>query len=336
MSDYLGGTRVSELWSKIKERLSKKQDVLTGATGQLIGIGDDGAAQATVYPFNSDLLDNSLFVGGGSQQGGGQFPINQRGETEYHSVGYMIDRWKLVKPGAEIGAELKQDGISLSVGTAMQQTFETGAIPSGAVVSFSILVENKLISTTTIWDGSYKALKDADGLVLGCDPSKEYVQIYNSKGNAEDVLKAAKLELGPIQTLAHKEGDTWVLNDPPPNYALELAKCQRCQIELCNSISGWQYVGTGVGYSEKEARIFVNLPVTLRARPTVIFDGDWRLSTNGKSAGGIAVESMSLTYFSNNLACLYIIPATEVVVGQTYYLIGHASDGAHILLDCNP
>lgn len=32
---------------------------------------------------NRNLLDNWYFVGGGSQQGGGQFPINQRGETSY-------------------------------------------------------------------------------------------------------------------------------------------------------------------------------------------------------------------------------------------------------------
>ena len=42
-------------------------------------------------------------------------------------------------------------------------------------------------------------------------------------------IKAAKLELGPVQNLAHKEGGVWVLNDPAPNKALELAKCQRYQ-----------------------------------------------------------------------------------------------------------
>ena len=45
--------------------------------------------------------------------------------------------------------------------------------------------------------------------------------------NFEAVINAVKLEPGPVQTLAHKEGDTWVLNDPPPNKALELLKCQR-------------------------------------------------------------------------------------------------------------
>lgn len=46
-------------------------------------------------------------------------------------------------------------------------------------------------------------------------------------GDRMDV-KAVKLELGSVQTLAHQDEDgNWVLNDPPPNKGLELLKCQR-------------------------------------------------------------------------------------------------------------
>lgn len=39
---------------------------------------------------------------------------------------------------------------------------------------------------------------------------------------------AAKVEIGPQQTLAKRDSDgNWVLNDPPPNKAEMLAKCQR-------------------------------------------------------------------------------------------------------------
>ena len=47
-----------------------------------------------------NLLDNWYFVGGGSQQGGGQFPINQRGETSRSGSGGFIDRWKLSGDGS--------------------------------------------------------------------------------------------------------------------------------------------------------------------------------------------------------------------------------------------
>lgn len=60
---------------------------------------------------------------------------------------------------------------------------------------------------------------------------------------------AAKLELGPVQTLAHQDTDgNWVLNDPPPNKALELAKCQRYF-----EISAWN-LSIAVALSSSEIR----------------------------------------------------------------------------------
>ena len=76
----------------VYDALFKKQDTLTGTAGQLIGIGGDGTAQATVYPSNRSLLDNGCLVN----------PVNQRGETEYvvgtneeRATRYTIDRYIL-------------------------------------------------------------------------------------------------------------------------------------------------------------------------------------------------------------------------------------------------
>ncbi len=76
-------------------------------------------------------------------------------------------------------------------------------------------------------------------------------------------LYAAKLELGTVQTLAHKEGDAWALNDPPPDKALELAKCQRYQ----QKIRGTFAIGTNE--SGEFLDIIVPLPVSMRAVPSV-------------------------------------------------------------------
>ena len=52
--------------------------------------------------------------------------------------------------------------------------------------------------------------------------------LYIRSVDCSDMILAAKLELGRNQTLAHQDEDgTWMLNDPPPDKALELAKCQR-------------------------------------------------------------------------------------------------------------
>ena len=50
--------------------------------------------------------------------------------------------------------------------------------------------------------------------------------IYNNTA-VKKVIRAAKLELGSQQTLAHQDAaGNWVLNDPPPDKTLELLKCQ--------------------------------------------------------------------------------------------------------------
>ena len=61
---------------------------------------------------NRNLLDNWYFVGGGSQQGGGQFPINQMGQTSYHESGNIFDRFKNV--GSPANLALVPDGIKMT------------------------------------------------------------------------------------------------------------------------------------------------------------------------------------------------------------------------------
>ena len=76
------------------------QNVTPGVTGVLPitngGTGANTPQQALANlgaGVNPNLLDNAIFVGGGSQQGGGQLPINQQGQTSYNSTGNIIDRW---------------------------------------------------------------------------------------------------------------------------------------------------------------------------------------------------------------------------------------------------
>lgn len=75
-------------------------------------------------------------------------------------------------------------------------------------------------------------------------------------------LRAAKLEFGDYQTLAHQDASgNWVLNDQPPNKALELAKCQmyfeRIHLKYGPFATGFSETGTilmaPVIYSPKRA-----------------------------------------------------------------------------------
>lgn len=76
---------------------------------------------------------------------------------------------------------------------------------------------------------------------------------------------AVKLELGDQQTLAHQDASgNWVLNDPPPNKALELLKCQR------------YYVGEASAFSFSNSDVMLNylicherFPVKMRTTPAI-------------------------------------------------------------------
>lgn len=187
---------------------------------------------------NPNLLDNWYFAGGGSQQGGRQFPINQRGDMEYTvgiSSNYTIDRWRTSRALVKI----QKEGITLAwnestAETALngwiQQFFEPGAIDNEQTYTFSVLVEDELITMTGKFVPEIKK--------YGVKYEKIYIIIHHigdyatigvfSEETIPRTIKAAKLELGDQQTLAHQNKDgSWVLNDPPPNYVLELAKCQR-------------------------------------------------------------------------------------------------------------
>ena len=92
-----------------------------------------------------NLLDNWYFVGGGSQQGGGSFPVNQRGKTSYStSYGSIFDCWKCGKPGSVI--TLAHDYLTLNnVGDLFQITQN---VDQGEVVTASILATDGLFSGT--------------------------------------------------------------------------------------------------------------------------------------------------------------------------------------------
>lgn len=200
----------------------------------------DPGRPAWVLTQNQNLLDNWYFVGGGSQQDGGQFPINQRGQTEYLDNGYSIDRW------------------------AMSQGADANVINSGVTFYNPSSASNGYVECRFPWNLSFTSkqitasLLLADGTLLTCSgttPSTVIsqatqvcasspingvaVRVYAPTNggkfayqimllpNATATAVAAKLELGPRSTLARLVDGEWVLNDPPPNFQQELAKCQR-------------------------------------------------------------------------------------------------------------
>lgn len=215
-----------------------------GTTGQVLAkaSGTDYDT-AWIDPVSRpNLLDNWYFAGGGSQQGGGQFPINQRGQTSYSGLGYTIDRWKINKTAGSVS--LNSDYLQIDYAANNQYANFEISLPesvtkciNGKQVTLSFLLNN----TTT------------ENLVLGCSATGGLAQnsvpstnnllctttrsmpsgisgstrffIQNLSTNAVTAkVIAVKLELGSTQTLAHQENGIWVLNEIP-DYSEQLYRC---------------------------------------------------------------------------------------------------------------
>jgi len=174
---------------------------------------------------NENLLDNWYFVGGGSQQGRGNFPINQRGQTTYGSVGYAIDRWQIDSGNT---LTLYDDYIGCNGMYQYQKTDFVRNLLGKTLTLTALCSSNELLSGTITLPNAfpaslafYWAVSSTLSFVLF--PEYQDSQVFRFDGSKNII--AAKLELGDTQTLAHQESGVWVLNEIP-NYIEQLYGCQ--------------------------------------------------------------------------------------------------------------
>lgn len=215
---------------------------------------------------------------------------------------YTIDRW--LSSSQDKTIKILDDHLSITdaaeYGAFLQRFDYKGLL--GKTVTFSVLAKRtakgaqKPYITVMIGSGKFEGwgeiVQSDDYQLSSCTvtlsataPSEGYffVDIVGMAGSSVDI-KAAKLELGDTQTLAHKEGDTWVLNEIP-DYGEQLARCQRHAFSplyeayatavICNLFIS--RVEKGIAFGE------VTLPVSMRSKP--VFSGNaskfWIVPENG-------------------------------------------------------
>ena len=304
---------------QIDEAVKKIMDgEMTGdyADRQLSNLDTPQAALANLGAgVRPNLLDNAIFIGGGSQQGGGQLPINQHGETEYNNTTFGIDRW--ITLGR---CTIQSDCIVIvKSGEAVQYLFQV--IPTevidillGQPVTYSVAYkdENGRLNISTI-SFIFPASKGGlDGNAIGVSGITS--NIYSSSGSVyvcrfysvsiiQAKLVAVKLEFGSNQTLAYQDEDgAWqLLPQPESDYATQLAKCQR-YLQL--SITG----DYRASYISANSIVFVvPTPVTMRVSPTIV--GDFLVKTiDGSMQTGFTFAAQKM---SNHI----IVTATKTAHG---------------------
>lgn len=203
----------------------------------------DKAFQRTAWQCNPNLLDNWYFVGGGSQKGSGIFPINQRGDTSYLQIGYGIDRWKL--SGSNFAVTIGSDCITITDSNTgsyqlLAQYLENPTQYAGKQLTASALVRTQKDTrcklgmrdnTANQWTTANEVpVKQGDWNLISATAipksSLTYAFFQPWEHNVPFDVLAMKLEYGPNQTLAHKEGGKWVLNEIP-SFSEQLLRCQR-------------------------------------------------------------------------------------------------------------
>ena len=140
---------------------------------------------------------------------------------------YIADRFTITSSNGSIQSKLARidgGGIKNLSGPncVVCQRIENAAQYNGMTLTRSFLYElngnQRLESYTSVaadWTDATDVLRDGPR------------QAWIAEG---ETLLAAKLELGLVQTLTHRDASgNWVLNDPSPDPALELLKCQRYQ-----------------------------------------------------------------------------------------------------------
>lgn len=298
--------------------------------------------QLDVYPSNENILHNWYFPD----------PINQKNQNNsYQQDSYTIDRWYTSSLGANqtSGIEFDINGVKLTPGDVLTQPLEIEPFLINKKVTISALLSNGnlLTSSGIVQDGYFEMI------IYDKDNSDSKIQIdlyrwsgfYNNKLNfmisimgsdpATSVsVIAAKLELGPIQTLAHKEGDTWVLNDPPPDKATELAKCQRYQYLLNSKGIPYGYFGIGVAATIHRVIAIIPIPTSMRITPVISCLGNIIVS-NTSPGSEIPVTNITFDRISENCLSVFVDTEANLELNMPYMFLS-ASDGTgQILIDAN-
>lgn len=266
------------------------------------------AADALKYRTNPNLLDNWYFGN----------PVNQRGQTGYTGKGYTVDRWTQNFDGT-LTSTLTDDGIKIAAGNdGTYKNFEQilPYVPTNTTFTMSFLVDN-FASIAQIYTGFSTAQFDIrDNLITWTFKTGDSISGVKTigiqtKAGKTVTIKAAKLELGSTQTLAHKENGVWVLNEIP-DFGEQLRRCQRYFARLSGD-SAWSVVGIAECYGTNSATLCFWLPVPMRTIPSIVASG---LTVNGVAVSSITADQYNPTCLKYKGTLATNVPAGIYAINQ--------------------
>lgn len=242
------------------------------------------------------LFYNWYFAGGGSQQGGVQFPINQLGQTTYANSGSSdmpcIDG-AFISTGTTL--EIEESGILISTGSDTKDYYFGKNIKSdGSPYTFSVfagaftgsvtphLTVQQVGGSWTRYASKSISPNAITWLTVSVPKGTEFrVMVFWTTGpNCSAEIIAMGAEHGEGQTLGYQDSSgSWNLFETP-DYATTLLECQRhlyveTSTEVYYSYYSGQISGTAnqIGFSIPVATNMV-APLNFSSEEMIVLNGD--------------------------------------------------------------
>lgn len=263
---------------KSLQRVSSEIDLVDEKTEILTDICD--GLDTRINTLESGTINENLLINGDFR-----YTINQRKKTTYNSSGYCIDGWYLTS-GSSL--TVLEDGLLIeSPENGFARILQKCEYDYVGVFTYSVFISE---GTGTMFVKDHSPAVSINGYgvysvtVNGPNPVNA---VYLDAANGSSIkVVAAKLEAGGRQTLAHKEGNIWVLNDIP-NPSLELMKCKRYYNVL--------YLNYTFRRSDEGTALrtgLIQFP-EMRAKPSVSVTGTSGITVNYVSTKSFVVNSGS-------------------------------------------
>lgn len=251
------------------------------------------------------------------------FTVNQRGRTSFSTTGMLVDGWRVTS--GSLTHTINADGsITIGHGGTGNLVNRVDLPPTalaGKPVTLSVMLAD---GTVGHWTVTLPAPTTSSQLVINQNFSGRIVNlyvmaltspygyglsIYSNNPSTDITIRAVKLEIGSVSTLA---------NDAPPDYASELAKCRYYFQRV--AVAGSNREAVTLGYSYAGGGVFFGLISPMKARPSITRTGTWQVHPIGGTGVNVTSQSVGYNapYYSVSLG------ASGIAANQVVRLYGEA------------
>ena len=295
MADYNSSYTGSQIDTAVGRSLNP-DSTPTADSNSLVSSGGVTSAVSAVQNTVSrrNLLDNPWFT------------VNQRGQNSYTGNAYTVDRWRFQNNSGT--CSVVSGGITFSNSASGYGYFTQ-------ILDFT-MDGAKTYTLSVIADGQVYSAQSGDNITLAsglliyfANSSQISIRVPGSL-NSSEVISAVKLELGSVSTLA---------NDAPPNYAEELAKCQRFYWNANLSSTNLGIFGGVAGSQGGSFSLTIPTPVPMRAVTPTITAGVQFVRGNGSSITGYTLSTANAAVMNGFIYGIALDKSSGYTAYQSYY-----------------